>query len=192
MKVYFNASLAGKEKYQKEYETIIKTMTRLGHTVYADHVISRNAKVVSTQSKEEHERDYRRTRELIEKSDVMVVEATYPSIGVGHIISIALQNYKSVLILYRSSEAPHGMLVGDPDRLIFIKKYSLEQPEKLKEILDKFLNVAKKKLLNVRFNMMIDREEEEYLDTVSHVRGISKSDFVRQLIDKSARGEINV
>ncbi len=192
MKIFFNASLAGKGKYLKEYETIIKTMTRMGHTVYSEHIISRDAEKVRKQSNEEHERDYRRVREQIEKSDVMVVEATYPSIGVGHIISIALQNYKSVLILYRSPEAPHGMLVGDPERLIFIRKYSPDQPEKLKAILEKFLDNAKKKLLNVRFNMMIDKEEEEYLDMVSRMKGISKSDFVRQLIDKSLRGEVTI
>lgn len=192
MKVYFNASLAGKGKYLKEYKAIIKTIHDLGHTVYADHVMLREAAEVSKQTKDQHDKDYRKARQQIENSDVMIVEATHPSIGVGHTISIALQMYRSVLILYRNPEAPHGMLVGDPDRLMFVKKYSLEFPDKLNDTIATFLYNAQRKLLKIRFNLMIDREQEEYLNMISQVKAISKSDFVRQLIDKSARGEIKL
>lgn len=192
MKVYFSASLLGKEEYSKEYKTIIKFIHDLGHTSYADHVMNRDAKEVAKHTKDQHERDYRRTREQIEKSDVMIVEATYPSIGVGHTISMALQMYKSILVLYRSPENPHGLLLGDPERLLTIKKYDPKEPQKLKEILKTFLEHAQKKLLRIRLNLMIDEEQDEYLNLISQTRGISKSNFIRQLIDKSKKGEIKL
>lgn len=188
MKVYFNASLIGKEKYLAEYKAIVKMIHDLGHTAYADHIMARNYKEVQKYSEEQYEKDYQKTRRLIEKSDVMIIEATYPSIGIGHTMAMALQMYKNVLVLYRSPETPHGLLLGDPDRLLTIKKYDSKQPEKLKNILDTFLKKAQKRLLKIRLNLMIDQEQEEYLNLVSQTRSVSKSDFIRQLIDKSAKG----
>lgn len=190
MKVYFNASLVGKEKFGKEYKTIIKIIHDLGHTAYADHVMNRDYREVQNQSKEQHEKDYRKMRQTLEKSDVMIVEASYPSIGVGHTMAIALQMYKNVLVLYRSPETPHGLLLGDPDRLLAIKKYDADNPKKLREILSAFLEKTQKRLLKIRLNLMIDQEQEEYLNLISQTRGVSKSDFIRRLIDKSSTGNL--
>lgn len=188
MKAYFNASLFGKEKYLKDYKTIIKIIHELGHTAYADHVMNREPKDVQKYSPDQHAKDFQKIRKTIEKSDVMIIEATYPSIGVGHTMAMALQMYKNVLVLYRSPETPHGLLIGDPDRLLSIKKYDPDNYEKLKSIIDTFLKKAQKRLLKIRLNLMIDKEQEEYLNFVSQTKGVSKSDFIRQLIDKSSSG----
>lgn len=187
MKIYFNASLLGKEKYLKEFKEIIKIFSELGHEVYSDHVMKRDYKKVNKQTREQHEADFQKARNQIQESDVMIVEATYPSIGVGHTMTIALEMYKSVLILYQNQTTPHGLLIGN--RLLTVKKYSLKNSEKLKQIIKTFLIKAEQHLLKKRFNFMLDKTQEDYLDWVSKIQRISKANFIRILIDKNIRGD---
>jgi len=185
MNIYFNASLAGKEKYLKEFREIISIIEDLGHMVYSDHVMKRDAENINRQIRKYHELDFRRARNEIQKSDAMVVEATYPSIGVGHTMTIALEMHKSVFVLYQNE--PHGLLVGDPNRLLFLKKYKPEDNQELKNIIKGFLERVNKRVLKKRFNLMIDEMEEEYLEWKSKKRKISKADCIRQLIDDNLR-----
>lgn len=187
MKVYFNASMTGQEKYSKEFKTIIKIIEDLGNDVYSEHVSKRNPKDVNNQTIEQHEADFKKARDQIQKSDVMVVEATYPSIGVGHTMTIALEMHKGVLVLYQNT--PHGLLVGDPNRLLTLKKYNLKEIGRLKDVIQTFLEKTSKRLLNKRFNLMIDETEDEYLEWVSQKRGISRADYIRQLIDEDIKND---
>lgn len=183
MKVYFNASLFGKEKYSEEFNLIIECVKKSGHEIYAEHVMKRDFKVVNKQGKEQHEADFQRARKEIQKSDFVIAEATSPSIGVGYIISIALELYKPVLILYQNT--PHGLLMGDPNRLLTVKKYSLKDAVRLKRIIQLFLEKAKNRLLKKRFNFMLDKIQEDYLEWISRQETMSKANFIRQLIDKN-------
>jgi len=138
MEIYFSASLIGKEKYLKEYRTIINIVKRLKHKIFYEHIISRNWQEVEKLTKKQHEKDFQRTRNQIKNSDLMVIEATYPSIGVGHTMTIGLEMFKPTLVLYQESTNPHGLLIGDPNRLLTIKKYSLTNKKKLEQIIKIF------------------------------------------------------
>lgn len=179
--------MTGQEKYSKEFKTIIKIIEDLGNDVYSEHVSKRNPKDVNNQTIEQHEADFKKARDQIQKSDVMVVEATYPSIGVGHTMTIALEMHKGVLVLYQNT--PHGLLVGDPNRLLTLKKYNLKEIGRLKDVIQTFLEKTSKRLLNKRFNLMIDETEDEYLEWVSQKRGISRADYIRQLIDEDIKND---
>ncbi len=183
MKIYFNASLAGKEEYLKEFKAILKVANKLADQVYADHVMKRNYRQVNKQTKKQHELDFQRARNMISKSDVMIVEATYPSIGVGHTMTIALEMYKPTLVLYRTT--PHGLLIGDLNRLLTIKKYSLRNKKRLGQTIKTFLKKSKKKILKKRFNFMLDQTQDDYLNWISKRENISKANFIRMLIGKS-------
>lgn len=187
MNVYFNASIAGKKRFPAEFKTIVSVIESLGHKVYSDHVLKRDPEAVNKQTRKQHEADFQKAREEIQKSEVMIVEATYPSIGVGHTTTIALEMHKSVLILHQND--PHGLLIGDPNRLLFLKKYRAGDKQMLKKIIRDFLEKASKRLLNVRFNLMIDETEENYLEWVSKIQKISKADYIRQLIDNDLKND---
>lgn len=188
MRVYFNASLVGKEKYSEEYKTTIEIVKKLGHKSFTYQVMERDYREVSKQTRRKHEEDFRKARSRIERSDVMIVEATYPSsIGVGHTMTIALDMYKPILVLYQaaSPHGPHGLLIGDPNRLLTVRKYSLKDIKKLEKTIKIFLQRAEKKLLKKRFNFMLDKTQEDYLGWISKKQNISKANFIRMLIDKS-------
>lgn len=188
MRVYFNASIAGKDKHIKEFEAITKTAEDLGCTVYKDHVLKRDASRVNNQTRLQHEKDFRKARERIQNSDVMIVEASYPSIGVGYTMTIALEMNKPILVLYKND--PHGLLVGDPNRLLKLKKYDLKNKVGLKKAIYHFLENSKKRILNIRFNLMIDENEENYLEWISKKMNISKANYIRNLIDEEMRNKM--
>ncbi len=182
MRVYFNASLAGKTNRLSVYKEIIAILRELGHEVIADHVIKRDSEAVNQQTKAEHSKDFQKARENIQKSDVMVVEGTHPSIGIGLLLGLALDMYKPVLILYLSM--PHGLLIGDPNRLLTVVHYSEQQRKVLKDKIKSFMERSKNKLLKLRFNFMISHNQNDYLEWIAIRNRISKAEFIRNLVDE--------
>lgn len=179
MVIFFRSSIFGKEKFKENYETIVKICRNLGHKVYADHMLKRDYRDTDKFTREQHQEDFQRLTSQIKESDVVIVEGSYPSTGTGHYMTIALNYSKPVLVLYTKN--PHGVLVGDPNRLLFLKKYSLNN-EELKEKIENFLTVASKRKLKNRFNLMIDDETLDYLSSQSTKLNQSKADFIRNLI----------
>lgn len=183
MIIYFNASLLGKEKIDADYKAIIQILHSLKHEVIYDHILKRIHSDVNEQSPTQHQKDYQQMKNDIEKSDTMIIEATYPSIGLGHTMTLALQGHKSVLALYREPAKPHGLLIGDPDRLLSVATYRSKHKNELEKCLVSFLKRAEKRLLKIRFNLMIDSELEQHLDLIAEKNKLTKSEYVRRLIN---------
>lgn len=183
MKIYFNASLAGKEKYPQEFKTIIKIVKDLGHEIYYKHVMERDYRKVNKLTKKEHQKDFQKVLKEIKESDAMIIEATYPSIGVGRTMTLAFELKKNVLVLYQST--PHGLLLGDPNRFLSVKRYNLKNIKKLEQAIANFLRKTKKRFLKKRFNLVLDKTHEDYLDWVAKKKNISKANVIRILIEKN-------
>lgn len=180
MKVYFHCSLIGKEKYLKEYKAIVESIQELKHEVFSDHILKKDYKSLLQESENEIYRDIENKKKLIKACDAVVVESTYPSIGVGYIIAYALEQHKSVLVLYLQS--PHAMLLSEKNRLLTIKKYNIANRKALLRDLKLFLEQSHKKILKYRFNMMIDQSLNDLLSQEVGRLNISKANYVRQLI----------
>lgn len=179
MVIFFHASIFGKQYYEENYKAIVDVCKNLGHKVFADHMLKRNFSDTDKFTRQQHQEDFQKLTKQIKESDVMVVEGSYASTGTGHYMTLALNYSKPVLVLY--TKDPHGVLVGDPNRLLFLKKYSLNNKE-LKEKIENFLTVASKRKLKNRFNLMIDDETLDYLSSQSSKLNQSKADFIRNLI----------
>ncbi len=182
MKIFFHASIYGKRFHGESYEEIVTMVTKLGATVYSDHLLKRSSEDTDKFTREDHQRDFQVLTQQIKQSDAVIIEATYPSIGTGHYMTIALHHLKPVLVLYQ--ENPHGVLVGDPNRLLVLKKYTPSDDNKLHDTIKKFLATAAKKKLKNRFNIMLNDETTQYLDQEARKRNVSKADVIRTLIQK--------
>lgn len=190
MKVYFNASLTGKLHYYAEYRKIISLAQQLGHTLYADHVMKRDFGSVNKQKLTQHQRDFQKAREAIKEIDVVITEATYPSVGIGYLVGLALEMYKPVLILYLNS--PHGLLLGDPNRLLTLKKYDLRDEKKLKKFIKSFIDKSQNKILKYKFNLMLSKNHTDLLEFTARKERMSKAQFIRNLIDKEIKKKNNL
>ncbi|SRR3990172_2519022 len=180
MKIFFHSSIFAKQKYEKNYKTIVDICKSLGHTVFADHMLKRTHHDTDKFSRKQHEADFQRLTKQIKESDAVIVEGTAPSIGTGHYMTIALHYLKPVLVLYQKN--PHGVLVGDPNRLLVLKKYEIKNTEDIKHITNLFLKNADDKKLKHRFNLMLDNQMVTYLKNKSMELKISKADIIRKLI----------
>lgn len=180
MKIFFHSSIFSKSQYGKNYEKIVDICRSGNNIVFADHMLKRDYRDTDKFTREEHQRDFQNLTKQIKESDVVIVEGTAPSIGTGHYMTIALNYLKPVLVLYQND--PHGVLVGDPNRLLSLKKYSLSDEEDLKKKIFDFLDSAKRKTLKNRFNLMLDDETIDFLDSFSKKNKISKADVIRRLI----------
>lgn len=180
MVIYFHSSIFGKQYYQENYKTIVDICKSLGHKVFADHMLKRSHEDTDKFTREQHQKDFQKLTNQIKESDVVIIEGSHPSIGTGHYMTIALNYSKPVLVLYIKN--PHGVLVGDPNRLLFLKKYSLKDKKELEQKIENFLELASKRKPKNRFNLMIDDEILDFLTNQSSKLNQSKADFIRNLI----------
>lgn len=185
MKIFFHASIYGKTLYEEQYNTIVKICKETGNKVYSDHILKRDYQDTDKFTREDHENDFRRITKQIKESDFAIFEGTYPSIGTGHYMTIALNHLKPVLVLYQKD--PHGVLVGDPNRLLFLEKYNLKNTGDLKRKIIQFLSMAKRKTLKNRFNLMLDDDMVDYLNSWAKKTGLSKADLIRKMIGEKLR-----
>lgn len=175
MKVFLIASLNGKQKYLSEYKLISTTCKEMGHVVIDDYIFKRSEK--DSYTKRAVEKEYLKLQAQIMSSDVVIAEITESSTTIGAFILLALQFNKPVLVLTQKDYS--GLVLGDPNRLLLNKKYTVDS---IMSCLMEFFEFANKRNLNIRFNMMIDKEMEEFIETESKSRNLTKSNYIRTLV----------
>lgn len=177
MKVYFGGSVSGKEHYLQNYIKIVETLKDLGHEVLYRNIFNITPEEVINQSIEEKVKVHDKLGALKIESDIVLIECSYKSFGLGQEIAHAFRIGKPVLALYTDGHFPHLILSDAGDRLL-ISEYTLDNLKgKLIEAFE-YLDPRQTK----RFTMNIPASIVEYLDNIQRTKNVSKSDFVRELI----------
>jgi 2'-deoxynucleoside 5'-phosphate N-hydrolase len=136
MKIYFAGSIRGGRTDVEMYMQIIEYLKKFGE-VLTEHIGDKNLKLLGEDNLTDN---YIHNRDLdwVFQSDVLVVEVSTASLGVGYEIGRAIENKKRVLCLYRPQEGKRlsAMIAGCPG--ILIKNYN--GLEDAKNILDEFFN----------------------------------------------------
>lgn len=178
MNVYFTASIVGKKDYLAHYLKIIEVLKAKNFVVQAEHILDVTESQISMKSREERLRFHRQLETWIQRSDFMVVEASFPSISVGYEISIALQYRKPVLILYSVGDPP-SLFGYHNDEKVVCEKYSLATAE---EIINDFVQYVHG-AADTRFTFFITSQIAAYLEKISRREKIPKSVWLRKLIE---------
>ncbi len=177
MRVYFTASMLGRDKYIGNYIQIVKVLREKGIEVYEQTTkVSRNYvhREISDQDKIKY---YKQVLRWLNQADVVVVEASYSSLSIGHEISLALERNKPVIVLYCEGDAPH-FLIGVQSEKLIVQKYKLG---KLREVLAATIDEAIERR-ETRFNFFIPRRLVVYLDWISKKRRVPRAVYLRQLL----------
>jgi hypothetical protein len=176
MKVYLMSSPRGKKQFGQNYKMIYDTLVSLGCNMVTDFI-------VRVEEEEFYESDIvnfsRDTVRKLKQADICIFEASIPSLAVGHLISVALQNEKPVIALYQNENVPF-FLSGLEDEKIQIVDYSAQN---IKSKLQESIAYAQE-VSDVRFNFFISPRHVTYLDSISKKRKIPKSVYLRDLIEK--------
>lgn len=132
---------------------------------------------------------FQRNIKGIKSSDIIVVECSYASSGLGYEISHAIDEKKPLIALYNlniDKEHPRHIkripisLKGNPSKYLILKEYDHNS---LKKTLELAVNDAKA-LADTKFILIIPASIDRYLEWNVKERGKSKAEITREAIEK--------
>ncbi|MEK7595678.1 MAG: hypothetical protein AAB443_03805 [Patescibacteria group bacterium] len=185
MEVFYTASYSGKEKYQKYYDLVLKTLEACEVEIISPekgNYLGILTKAELTRFKDPKLRHYEAIRKGILWADSAVFEISNEDFQLGHEATLALQSKKHVLCLSVNEDFSEKI----KNRYFHAAKYNQFNIE---EVIEHFVKKVKGEVLDVRFNMFLSQRQIAYLEASAQKRGINKSEYLRMLIDEDRRGE---
>ncbi len=181
-KVFFTAAYSGKKDYQKYYDLIVKILlnskvelvaTELGN--YKSLLTKNDLKKCRT-TEEEH---YLAIKNGIRWADLVVFELSKESFQVGHEATVALNLNKPVLGL--------SLLENWQNKIIHRYFYGVKYTQyTLREHISAFLEKHSNENLSERFNFFLSKRQLSKLEKLCELEGINKSEYLRNLLDRSS------
>lgn len=178
MKVYFLGSISGKRKYLDNYKAIVDALRATGVDLI-ENTLEPTEEYVHSLNDEEKVGYYKKVLGWINKADIVVAEGSFPSIGVGFEISLAIEKGKPVVVLCQDEEASH-FLEGLESEKVSVIKYTLDT---IHEVIKDALDYASDQV-DTRFNFFISPKHQNYLDWISKNKRIPRAVYLRRLIEK--------
>lgn len=115
-----------------------------------------------------------------ENCDGAIIEASYPSnINIGFEIGTLLSQSKPVILIYKEGKTPEFITNPHYSKLIS-SEYNERNLEKILDWCFEELN----ELSSKRFTFYISKDIEKFIEDVSKEEEISKSEYIRNLIEK--------
>lgn len=182
MKILFTTSLTGKKFYLNNYKEIVEVLEKGGHKVISNHILKTTRSEIEKESSRERQEYHKKLHHWINQSDLVVVEVSYPSTGVGYILTYALEKGKPVLALHVEEKIPITLMSEPSDKLI-LASYSLND---LPKILPGLVKEAKENM-DVRFNFFISPRIGCYLDWIAKKKKVPRAVYLRRLIEEDMK-----
>lgn len=179
MKIYFSASITRATAEHKEnYSRIIQTLKDLGHNVFSENIEKKTRQILKNQSNKESLQIQRKLAKRKKQADMVVLEVSTPSFGVGQELAYALTNKKQVLALYTKGNEPH-LLRDDGEDSLFIVEYDRDD---LKSVLEDYIDLARDQM-DIRFNFFVSPKIVNHFDFISRKRRMPRAVYLRRLIE---------
>lgn len=196
MKVHFACSTSELDVYSKNYIDICNIIRDLGHVISRDWI--KNAVATLDDYKKgkikiDRVDIYNKAIESLLASDVAIIEGTVSSFSIGHQLTLALSKNKPTLVLIyndgsnQKNKFQSSFIHGMRSPFLAVSKYS--SAEDLKRVISNFLN--KSISASVKFNIVLTKEIENYLDWASFYYKLNKSEFIRSVIIKHMNNDDN-
>lgn len=182
MKIYFLGAISGLDKYKKNYQKEVRILEKLGHNVVSDHILERDKDKTETFVIKNDVDYFEFMSSRIKSSDLVVADISFPTANIGFEISHALSNNVPVIALYSAEKGNKviPLLVGNQSDLLKLCSYSDETLERiLKSEVDKIQDSN-----SAKFTILINESIAEYLDWVSKKNNLTRSAFIKDLIEK--------
>lgn len=178
MYIYLAASTSKLEQNKKRLEKIISVFEKLGHTLAESWVVD---KIKGKKNSYTPNELLLRNQQLVQECDLVVVEMSVPSFGVGYQFGQALAHRKHVLCLY-PDDMPEQKLSdivrGLNSSLLDLKLYNLKNLEKIIRNYVAGINMDDLR----KFNFIATDEIIRFIEDGARKEGKSKSEFLRDKI----------
>ncbi len=183
MKIHFTASLDNIDQRYDVFSFIEKTVENKGHKVirkwvdeaYNDKL---NNRKMTRQRAIEIEQA---TRNAISDCDLVIIEATDQSFGIGYQAAIGASLHKPILVVQEVGSRPIGIIGSTANTIMKTIDYYNNKSD-LENIINSFIDNNNLVLKDLRFNMLLNRELLYYLEKESSNTGLNKSQIIRNLI----------
>lgn len=183
MKIYFTGAISSAdEQVRKNYKKIIETLEKMGHVVITHFDPTKTGDMLRSQTEKESLAVQRRLSKWKKQADLVLVEGSTPSFGVGQEITEALMNNKQVIVMYLKGKRPHILASVGEDALYFAE-YTMDE---LADVLHEHIEYAKSRS-DTRFNFFISPEIGAYLDWVAQKRKVPRAVYLRRLIEEDMK-----
>lgn len=189
MKIHFACSTSELEIYSKNYTDICNLIRGMGHIItrdWIDNAVTTLNDYKKGKIKIDRVEIYNKAIESILASDAVVIEGTVSSFSIGHQMTLALSKNKPTLVLIYNDDSEKknkfqsSFIQGIKSPFLTVSKYSSK--EDLKKILTDFL--SKSITTSVKFNIVLSREIESYLNWASFYYKVNKSEFIRDVLTR--------
>lgn len=182
MKIHFDASGRGFDRFGNIYLEIEKIIADLGHqnlnSLFDESVVQQFYEGA-------HKKRVDRFKELkksIKEADLLILEVSIHSLSMGYWLQKAIELNKPVIALYLKDYDPKFLEGVKDDKFQLIEYEESEIEEVLKEAIEKAIQSQ-----DTRFNFFISPSHQAYLDWIAKERKIPRSVFLRRLIDEHMR-----
>lgn len=183
MKVFWTASYTGKDKYQKFYDLIGRTLESLPDLEiispekgnYLDMVPPTLRTKLSSDPTHLH---YEAIRRGILWADAVIIEVSNEDFQLGHEATLAIQAKKHVLCLSVNENFADKI----DNRYFHGAKYNRAT---LEEQVEDFLSLARKDLLSNRFNLFLTSSQLEFIKKQGDLSGEGASSYLRSLVEQA-------
>lgn len=183
MKVFFYASRQGRQYFDYYYSQINDFLEKEGYDSINKEFMTKNIKVLNKERKEfgikGNNLFYKSQLDKVNHSDICLFECSFQSLSIGFLIHKALELNKPVIAICLEDHKP-PFLVGLDDEKFQLVEYSKEN------LIDSLKTAIKKAdlIADKRFNFFISPILLSYLNKISKQLGITKSTFIRNLIEE--------
>jgi len=185
MKVFFGTSPRIKTSYPDSIHLIYKIIKDLGYSHTSNWVDRVDPKSFYEMTSIELENHNERILKELKSADICVFDTSLPSLSVGYLINMSIDLSKQVIVLTQS-DSPSFVLGWVKSDALFLVKYTTENVVKLlKELLKKAEDNS-----DVRFNFFVSPKILNYLDFVAKHRMVPRSVFLRNLIEREMKKDI--
>lgn len=173
MKIYFSSSPSFFIKNKELYPKIVQTVSELGGNIVPNWMADKHKLTAN--------KLFNQTIIDIKNADLLIAEISHPSTGVGQQIALAIF-WKIPVIALRHESTSHNsrFTVGTKSDYLTVINYTSDT---LKKLLVKNLEKIKKSQF-VKFNFVTTREINDYLIEKSKENDISKSEYLRKIVER--------
>lgn len=182
MEIYFLTNYYKKTKFmQEQYDTVLDILFRLDVTIYSQEKgesFSRFSQLKKNKLKIIDEYNTSSILNTINKVDALIVENTHESFLVGHLVTLALERRKPILLIQSSHEQLPFLPKSRFIHTGFYNRFSL-----IKIVRD-FLEEVEKQSISEEIHFKLSTEHKKYI--LKQAKGISStsSEYIRKLIEK--------
>lgn len=177
MKIYLNLSGRSQENQIALLKKSQAYLQDLGHEIVHDYFSPDNFEEFYQPTSQHIQHIFNSANDLIQSSDVVVLETSTPSVTIGYQIFQALK-YEKNIICFHTKGNKQLFIEGIDDERFQLWEYSDKNYKKI-------IDVALDNLFfenDVRYNIMLSKKMNEYLNDLSKRNKKPKSVYIRDLI----------